>query len=171
MWRGSLSQFLCKEDSDITDFLVNKALEYEKRDRARTYIYFDQAYLEEMGELKVISYFSTALKTIKIPESLNLSKNLKKKLGNLSDKDNNIVVYLIGQLGRDSGYNASAISGKQMLEDCYALIESAREVMGGRIILLECKPHPRLCKFYESEGYIDITEDENGLRQYIKFIS
>lgn len=51
----------------------------------------------------------------------------------MSDKDNNIVVYLIGQLGRDSGYNSGAISGSQMLEDCYALIESAREVMGAEL--------------------------------------
>lgn len=124
-----------------------------------------------MGELKVISYFSIALKTIKIPENLSVSKSLRKKLGNLSDKDNNIVVYLIGQLGRDSGYGTHVISGTQMLQDCYSLIETVREVMGGRIILLECKPYPKLCKFYESQGYIDITEDEDGLKQYIKFIS
>lgn len=41
-------------------------------------------------------------------------------------KDNNIVVYLIGQLGRDSGYNSSVISSEQMLQDCYLFINSKR---------------------------------------------
>lgn len=133
-------------------------------------MYFDEAYMEEMNELKVVAYFSLAMKTIKVPDNLNLSKNLKKKLGNLSDRDNNLVVYLIGQFGRHSDYNSAMISGSQMLQDCYALIQEARDVVGGRIILLECKPHPKLCAFYESQGYIDITENEDGLRQYIRFI-
>ena len=117
-----------------------------------------------------MAYFSLAMKTVKIPHVDIISNNLRKKLGNLSDKDNNLIVYLIGQLGRDSKYATNMISGNQMLQDCYNVIGMAREAIGGRVILLECKPKPSLCKFYGSQGYIDITENETGLKQYMKFI-
>ena len=106
---------------------------------------------------------------MKIPIIETMSKNLRKKLGNLSDRDQNLVVYLIGQLGRDSYFNKNVIDGKRMLQDCYNLIGSARDIIGGRVILLECKPMERLCKFYESEGYHDITENSDDLKQYIRF--
>lgn len=57
-----------------------------------------------------------------------------------------------------------------MLQDCYNLVGSARDILGGRLILIECKPIDKLCQFYENEGYIDITENDDGLKQYIRFI-
>ena len=72
-----------------------------------------------------------------------MSKNLKQKLGKLADDDNNIVVYLIG---------------------------SARDIVGGRLILIECKRIDKVCQFYEDEGYIDITENGYDLKQYVRFI-
>lgn len=102
-----------------------------------------------------------------------MSKTLKKKLGNISDKDNNIVAFLIGQLGRDSSYDRSAISGFDMLQDCYDLIAGVKDIIGGRVILLECKPIEKLCNYYESQGYIDITEEneDDNLKRYIRFIN
>jgi hypothetical protein len=99
-----------------------------------------------------------------------MSNSLRRKLGNLSDKENNLVAFLIGQLGRDSSYDKSILNGKKMLQDCYNLIGSARDIVGGRLILIECKPIDKLCQFYENEGYIDITENDDGLKQYIRFI-
>ena len=57
-----------------------------------------------------------------------------------------------------------------MLQDCYNIIGSVRDIVGGRVILIECKPIEKLCQFYESEGFIDITENGDGLKQYIRFI-
>ncbi len=110
------------------------------------------------------------MKTMKIPVLEIMSNTLRKKLGNQSDKEQNLVVYLVGQLGRDTEYSNEVLSGKKMLQDCYGLIGEARDIVGGRLILLECKPIEKLCKFYEDEGYIDITEESNGLKQYIRFI-
>ncbi|MDO9529270.1 MAG: hypothetical protein Q7J27_08930 [Syntrophales bacterium] len=145
-------------------------MEYEKRDKSRTFIYFDEKHLEESGDLKIIGYFSLALKTIKVSVIETMSNNLKKRLGNLSDKDKNLMAYLIGQVGRDSSYDSNVIDGSKMLQDCYKLIASARDIVGGRIILVECKPVDKLCQFYENERYIDITEDDEGLKQYIRFM-
>lgn len=40
----------------------------------------------------------------------------------------------------------------------------------GRLILVECKPIEKICKLYEDEGFVDITEESDGLKQYIRFI-
>ena len=135
----------------------------------RTYI-LNYSYLYEAGKLKVIGYFSIAMKTMKIPVIETMSNSLRKKMGNLSDKEQNLVIYLIGQLGRDTSYPSNCLEGKKMLQGCYGLIGSARDIVGGRAILLECKPIEKLCRFYEEEGFIDITENGDGLKQYIRFI-
>jgi len=170
LWRDAFSLFYCEKDEDITDFIKNKAIEYEKRDKCRTYIYFDSNYLEKTGRLKIAGFFSIAMKTIKVPVIETMSKNLRKKLGNISDSEQNLVVFLIGQLGRDSSYMKDFLDGKKMLQDCYALIASARDIVGGRLILVECKPIDKVCRMYEHEGFIDITENGDGLKQYIRFI-
>ncbi len=169
-WRESFSLFYCEQDEDITNFIRNKAIEFEKRDKSRTYIYYNEREVIENGFLRIVGYFSLALKTIKIPIIESMSNNLRKRLGNISDRDKNVVAYLIGQIGRDSTYNSDILDGNSMLKDCYNLIASVREIIGGRLILIECKPEEKLCKFYEDRGYINITEKENGLKQYIRFM-
>jgi len=106
---------------------------------------------------------------MKVPIIDTMSNTLRKKLGNISDREQNLVAFLIGQLGRDTRYTQEDLAGKKMLEDCYGLINSARDIVGGRLILLECKPIDKLCNYYESEGFIDITEYADGLKQYIRF--
>lgn len=103
------------------------------------------------------------MKTMKVPVLDTMSNNLLKKLGNLSDKEQNLIVFLIGQLGRDTSYSKDYLDGKQMLQACYGLIGSARDIVGGRLILVECKPIEKICKLYEDEGFVDIIED-NPLR-------
>jgi len=120
--------------------------------------------------LKIVGFFSIALKTLKIPVIDTMSKTLKKKLGNLSDGEQNLVAFLIGQLGRDNRYGKEVLDGRKMLQDCYDLIASARDIVGGRLILLDCKPAESLCSYYESEGFIDITENGDDLKHYILFI-
>lgn len=110
------------------------------------------------------------MKTLKVPVIDSMSNTLRKRLGNLSDKDENLVAFLIGQLGRDTFYSKDCLEGKKILKDCYGLIGSARELVGGRLILLECKPIEKLCRFYEDEGYINITENGDELKQYIRFL-
>ncbi len=117
-----------------------------------------------------MAFFSLALKTIRIPIMDTMSKSLQRRLGKLADKDENVVAYLIGQLGRSSDYDNSVIDGKKILQDCYDLIGSVRDIVGGRLILIECKRIEKLCQFYENEGYIDITENGDGLKQYVLFI-
>lgn len=133
-------------------------------------MYYDERILEEERNFKVVGFFSLAMKTLKVPVVGTMSKTLKKKLGNLSDNEENLVAFLIGQLGRDAAYSKEVLKGKDMLQDCYGLIASARDIVGGRIVLLDCKPAASLCRYYEEDGYIDITENGEELKHYMRFI-
>lgn len=126
--------------------------------------------MESEGKFKVVGLFSLAMKTLKVPVVKTMSGTLKRKLGNLSDSEENLVAFLIGQLGRDSSYSKEVLNGKDMLQDCYGLIASARDIVGGRIVLLDCKPAESLCRYYQEDGYIDITENGEELKHYIRFI-
>ena len=44
---GILSSFSCKRDQDIEDFLKNKAVEFERLSKARTYLVCDEKILTE----------------------------------------------------------------------------------------------------------------------------
>ena len=44
-----LSSFICKQDEDIENFLHNRALEFEKLSKARTYLVYDSDQLEKSG--------------------------------------------------------------------------------------------------------------------------
>ena len=168
--RDAVSLFSCEKDGDITGFIKTKAIEYEKRDKCRTFLYFDDAEFKKTRNFRIIGFFSLAMKTLKVPVIDAMSNTLKKRLGNLSDGEQNLAAFLIGQLGRDTSYSKEALDGKRMLKDCYGLIGSARAIIGGRIILLDCKSTEKLCHYYENEGYIDITENGDGLKHYVRFI-
>ena len=140
------------------------AIEYEKRDRCRTYIYVDESIP------KVKGFFSIGLKTLQISDGIILSKTLSRKLGNASDEHQHIPAFLIGQLGRDSSYDSAEIDGKDMLQDCYDLILAVREIVGGRVVLLDCRNEEKLCRYYEGEGFIDITEAEGEMRRYVRLL-
>lgn len=97
--------------------------------------------MQETGKLKVVAFFSLALKTIKVPVINTMSKTLQKRLGKLTDDDENVVAYLIGQLGRSTDYDN-----------------------------IECKDTIKVRKFYEDRGYINISENGDDLKQYVTFI-
>jgi hypothetical protein len=108
--------------------------------------------LQETGKLKVVAFFSLALKTIKVPVINTMSKTLQKRFG------------------RSTDYDKSVIDGDKILQDCYDLIGSARDILGGRLILIECKDTIKVRKFYEDRGYINISENGDDLKQYVTFI-
>ncbi|MCO1601806.1 hypothetical protein [Desulfosporosinus nitroreducens] len=39
----------CQKDEDVTDFMNIMVIEFEKRDKCRSYLYFDEHFLRETG--------------------------------------------------------------------------------------------------------------------------
>ena len=69
---------MCKEDEDIESFLHNRAIEFEKISKARTYLIVDaDKLMAENSEFVICGYVSLALKILTISE--HESNRIRKK--------------------------------------------------------------------------------------------
>lgn len=169
MCKQLIANFSCPLDADIEYFLKEKAILFEKLNISRTYL----VYTPYRGKKILVGYFSIANKTLSVRK--DISKRLRKKLiGTTRKKIETIPVYLIGQLSKnyfDCLEKLNLISGEELLRLAFKKIIEAQNVVGGRIILVECADKPKLREFYERYGFKIYSQDnEDGLLRYIREI-
>lgn len=157
-----LHSFICSRDSDREDFLHNKAIVFEKKSMARTYL----ALIDDT----IAGYFSLSIRCLQVPEDRNISKSLSNKMN--IDPDNNVAQsYLLGQLGRaDYSYKGM---GADLLEDAVAIVKQANELVGCRVVRVDCQEE--LIPYYEQHGFrylcvTDPTEDKPPINQMVQII-
>lgn len=63
-----------------------------------------------------------------------------------------VPAYLIGQLGRCDSYSSQQLSGNTILNECYNVISLASMIVGGNLIVLECR-EGMFSKVYEKLGF------------------
>jgi hypothetical protein len=68
-----ISIFVCEKDKDIENFLKERAINFEKLGKSRTFFIFD----EEAEEFRILAYFTIALQVLKVPEELLSAKKTK----------------------------------------------------------------------------------------------
>lgn len=166
-----ISIFICEKDKDVENFLKEKAILFEKLGKSRTYFIFD----EDEDEFNILAYFTLAMQVLKVPEEL-LSGRKTKILDGFSSKIKGSKItefptILIGQVGKNDFYK-ELISGLQVMEYCLAAVFKGQAVLGGRIIMLECKDIPYIINLYETFGFQKLEKDyEAGeLLQMIKIL-
>ena len=135
---SAFKKFSCHREIDLEDFLVHKAIPYENTNYGKTYLLVDQKQLEG-GKFRVLAYFTIAQKSLDI--SILSNKRKRKVLGNYPGRDKleSVPAYLIGQLGRCDTCSNEELSGQQILNECYHAISLAAKVVGGNLIVLECR--------------------------------
>ena len=80
-----LSSFSCEKDEDIEYFLHNRAIEFERLSKARTYLVLNQEQLENQEKhLTIYGYISLALKILSVPQ--DMSNRMRKELDGFSAK-------------------------------------------------------------------------------------
>ncbi len=164
-----LSSFSCKKDTDIEYFLHNRAIEFEKLSKARTYLVFDQEQLENKEDnLTIYGYISVALKILSVPR--NMSNRMRKELDGFSAKIhgeqiNDFPCYLIGQLSKNSNVKSEKISGKQLIDYAGDIIAASVEAVGGRYMMIECRNEEKLIQFYKNNHFDEVARipDENQI--------
>ncbi|MBR1436983.1 MAG: hypothetical protein IJ587_00470, partial [Synergistaceae bacterium] len=124
--KNMLSSFSCVHDEDIQNFLYNRAIEFEKLSKSRTYLIIDKEQFRKPGirldELTIYGYISLAVKVFTVPEET--SNRQRQQLDGFSAKEHgkqisNFPCYLIGQLARNSNVPKESISGAELLNFAY----------------------------------------------------
>ncbi len=171
-----LSSFSCSKDNDIQDFLWNKAVNFEKISKSRTYLICDENELKE-GNLIILGYFTLALKVLYIPKKFSNRK--RKNLDGYSYKFNGkqvseIPCYLIGQLAKNSSVDNNYLTGNDIIEEAYRIIANVSREIGGRYILVECHDNNKLKTFYNDNYFQEfafIADNDIPMIQMIRKIA
>lgn len=144
-------KFSCQLETDLENFLIHKAITYENTNYGKTYLFIDEDALQA-GEFVVLAYFTIAFTSVDISSLSNKKK--RKVLGNYPGRDGlkSITAYLIGQLGRCDECSKDGLTGEQILDECYHAISLAAKVVGGNMVILECREH-MYEKFYKQKGF------------------
>lgn len=152
--KNILSSFSCPLNSDVEKFLKIKSIEFAKQGLAKTHLIFTTY----RGELSLIAYFTLAYKTIKVSKG-SLTSNLRSRIKKFAQYDDELKEYvlpapLIAQLGKNFSNNLNTlISGDELLKMACEKVTEIQEIIGGKIMYLECEDKSQLLDFYMRNGF------------------
>lgn len=142
-----LSGFSCPKNPDVEHFLKKSAVEFAKKSQSVTYLVFS------VEGKELLAYFTLALKPLTV-RGETVSNAMKRKLLRISELDEKsdtytMSAYLIAQLGKNytNGRN-NKITGKELIELAWTVIEDAQYMLGGMVAFLETENEQKLLSFY-----------------------
>ncbi|MFA5675412.1 MAG: hypothetical protein WDA65_02720 [Christensenellales bacterium] len=165
-----LFSFSCEKDFDIEHFLKEKAIEFEKTGKSRTYFIFD----EEAEEFRILAYYTIALSVLNIPEEFS-NRQIRNFDGLYSKARGKRILHfpaiLIGQLGKNDQYKAE-IKGEEIMQFCLSTVMDGQNKLSGRIVMLECRNIPYLFSLYEKFGFRKIEKkyEPDELFQFVRIL-
>jgi hypothetical protein len=154
--REAVASFSCK-DKDVEYFLKNKAFEFEKRNKSRTYLVFEDAQYVA-GDVTILAYFTLSLKSLEFRDGLSRSKI--KDIDGFSKEVKGVAIALIGQFGKDDAA-VKEMSGKDLLDLCMDKIYQVQTLIGGRYVLVECRDIEKVTEFYHSNNFELLQTDKS----------
>ena len=172
-----LSGFSCPKNPDVERFLKNSAVEFAKKSQSVTYLVFSVESKELLG------YFTLALKPLTV-RGKTVSNTTKRKLLRISELDENsdtynMSAYLIAQLGKNYTNGANTrITGKELVELAWTVIEDAQYMLGGMVVFLEAENEEKLLNFYKANRFsqfdtrqtISGTDEPHELVQLLRLL-
>ncbi len=172
-----LSGFSCPKNPDVERFLKKSAVEFTKKSQSVTYLVFSVVSKELLG------YFTLALKPLTV-RGETVSNTTKRKLLRISELDEssdtyNMSAYLIAQLGKNYTNGANMrITGKELVELAWTVIEDAQYMLGGMVTFLEAENEEKLLTFYRNNRFAQFdtrqtapdTEEPHELVQLLRLL-
>jgi hypothetical protein len=149
----ALSNFTCRRNLEVQDFLRKDAISFDLHHRARTYLCTN-----DNGSL--IGFFTLAIKDFEISETVSNQKRKKLTYGKTNTR--HVPAYLIAQIAKDERVPDKI--GGAMIKEALEYIKMAREHVGGRIVVIECVPDDKLIRFYEDNGFAYLQDN----KQYVQ---
>jgi hypothetical protein len=158
----SAKNFYCQDD-EVENFLKEKALEFDKRNKSRTYLLIDE---DNSEDIVIWGYYTLTLKSLKY--NPDLSKSKIKKIDGFRGDATEAESTLIGQLGKNYNYK-DKISGFEIIEYAMDDIYEIQRIVGGRVAFLECNNTEKILKFYEDNGFI-FLQSSGAYIQMIRYL-
>jgi len=141
--RRAIESFICK-DNDVEHFLKNKAFEFEKRDKSRTYL------VVESDSQALVAYFTLSLKSLEFRDTL--PKGKVKEIDGFSKDVKGVAIALVGQFGKDEN-KAKNVLGTRLFNLCMEILYQVHRLIGGRYVLIECHDTEKVVGFYRANGF------------------
>ena len=148
--KKSLKTFVCTKNTDVQDFLHNKAITFERNLRSCTYLYTSNA------DKSVVAYITLGIKSLLTD---TLSDETVVFLDGYTNEISSIPCYLIAQLGKSDTCKEKI--GKFLLDDALSIIDKSQESLKGRFVLIDSVNDERVIKFYEQNSFIAIENDKS----------
>lgn len=138
---SKINNFESKND-DVTRFLKKDAIAYNKTNRAKTFLLFDDESYDLLG------YFTLAVKSVDFCDTV--VKSTKNKIAGHNTDDDFAIFYLIGQLGRDKNLSKKGF-GSILLDTAISYLAMVQPIIGLRYCLVETeksKQNEAVIQFY-----------------------
>lgn len=140
---------------DVQNFLYSNAYKYGKNGKSITYLIIDNS------PENILGYFS--ISSNKITVSCDINKNTAYNLFALDISDDKrqafaFSSYLIGQIARNDKCPKEKLSGEEIMHQALSVIYRVFELIGGRIITLDCVD--KLVGYYEKYGFVKVSKNE-----------
>ena len=89
------------------------------------------------------------------------------RIDGFSRKAESTNAYLIGQLGKNAAIENNPITLQHILDEVYGLIDQARRLLGGRMVVVECE-NQSLTDLYLKHGFtcMRIEEEDDLITLY-----
>lgn len=155
------------KNADVTVFLKEKAIQYNKSNRSKTFLLFHDISNELLG------YFTLAVKSVDFCDQI--VKSTKAKIAGHNTDDNFAIFYLIGQLGRDKNLSEKGF-GSVLLDTAISYLTMVQPIIGLRYCLVETeksKENEGVIKFYIDNDfkYLQIDKTDKYQQMIIKLKS
>ncbi|MEC4295675.1 hypothetical protein [Adlercreutzia shanghongiae] len=153
----ALQCFACDRDDDVTEFLQQHALEYERDGLCRTYLALDSDALFG-GDVVIVAFFALAMSSTCIEDSEDGRRDGEET-----------PAFLIAHLARCDRFSHQEYDGATLLREAEELVFKASDIVGGQLIYLDCKVdvttgQSKLLDYYEDHGYKELSRSSGSVK-------
>lgn len=155
--KSILSTFSCPLNPDVEHFLKNVAIEFAKQSISSTYLIMALF----KNEYVLVGYFTLANKVFCINKNCLPNRKWRSRISKFGQFNRTIQRYtlsapLIGQVGKNftNNYN-KLITGDELLKLALDKVREMQNIVGGKIVYLECEAKDNLLDFYARNGFVN----------------
>ena len=148
-----LSSFIC-DNSEVQDFINNRAITHEERGLAKTILIFDD------DNSIIVGFYTLSIKSLVLSEKLSSSKR-KRYFGTAQTNGDVIPAILIWQLAKNYAVD-SCFTGSDLMNLIFGYIYRVDKMLPSVVSYVEHNGSKNLFKYYEKHGfaYLPRTKEE-----------